>query len=38
MLQINKDIQSASSLKSSYVELLLPEARKGIEIRKEPSK
>lgn len=38
MLQINKDIQSASSLKSSYVEFLLPKARKGTEIHKEHSK
>ncbi|OXB64652.1 hypothetical protein ASZ78_008728 [Callipepla squamata] len=38
VLQINKDTESASSLKSSYVELLLPEARKGTEIQKEPSK
>lgn len=36
--QIEKHIQSASYLKSSYVRLLLPEARKGTETQKEPSK
>lgn len=36
--QIKKHIQSASYLKSSYVGLLLPEARKGRETQKEPSK
>lgn len=35
----NKEgIQSASVLKSSYVRLLLPEARKGTEAPEKPSK
>lgn len=38
MQQIKKCIQSASYLKSSYVGLLLPEARKGTETQKKPSK
>lgn len=38
ILQINKYIQSASYLNSSYVGLLLPEARKGTGSQKEPSK
>lgn len=34
ILQINKYIQSASYLNSSYVGLLLPEARKGQKVRR----
>lgn len=38
MQQIKNHIQSASYLNSSYVGLLLPDARKGTETPKGPSK